>query len=113
MKQFTILVLFLASVLLNGQSKKTKESCILKMTKEVVLSLDFNTVDCLKLEDKKILHFKFKVPNYATAYIKGNALSNEAKSYISKASVGDVIAVFDIMLESEEKMPPVLITLIE
>lgn len=113
MKRFTVLILFLATVSVYGQSEKTMESCPLKMTKEAVLSLDFNTIDCQQLEDKKILRFKFKVPKYATVFIKGNTLSSEAKSNLSKASVGDVIVLFDITLQSEEKTGPIMITLIE
>jgi hypothetical protein len=113
MKQLTIFILFLISVSLHGQSEKTEDHCNLKMTKQAMVSLDFNTIDCLNLEDKKIFQFKFKVPKFKTVSIKGHTLNSEAKSYISKASVGDVIAFFDVTLESEEKMSPILITLIE
>ena len=113
MKQFTVLILFLVSVSLYGQSEKTKEPCDLKMIKQAIVSLDFKTLDCLKLEDEKILEFKFKVPKFKTVSVKGNTLNSEAKSYISRASIGDVIVVFDITLESEEKIPPMMITVIE
>ena len=113
MKQFTILILYLAAIPLFAQSQKNKEICSLKMTKKEVIKMEFNNTDCPLLEGEILLHFKFKVPKYKTVFVKGNTLTNEAKSYISKASIGDVIAVFDITLASEEKMPPVMITLIE
>ena len=112
MKQFKVLNLFLVSVSLYGQSEKSKQPCNLKITKQAIMSLDFKTIDCLELENKKILEFKFKVPKFKTVSLKGDTLNSEAKSYINKAIVRDVIVVFDITLESGEKMPPIMITII-
>jgi hypothetical protein len=83
------------------------------MTKKKVIKMELDNINCLQLEGEKLIHFKFQVPNYATTYVKGNALTNEAKSYISNASIGDVIAIFDITLESEQKTDLVMITLID
>ncbi|MFD1017155.1 hypothetical protein ACFQ13_14605 [Winogradskyella rapida] len=82
------------------------------MTKKVLL-LKPLSIDCQELEHKTIAEFKFKVPKQKTVVIKGSQLNAEARKYASTAKVGDVVLLFDIKLESGERLAPISISIIK
>ena len=112
MKQLIALFLFIITIAVNSQTKNTKHNCSADMTKKVLIEKPFN-LDCESLKDKTITHFKIKVPNYKTVSVNGGKLNAEAKVFITKASIGDVIVLFDIKVNSNVKVSPITITIIE
>lgn len=82
------------------------------MTKKVLLEKPFN-IDCESLKDETITHFKIKVPNHKTISVNGGKLNTEAKIFITKASIGDVVILFDIKVSSNVKVSPITITIME
>ena len=54
---------------------------------------------------KKVLHFKFKVPGKPTVKIEGTLLNKEAIKYLFEAKDGTTIQYFDIELEDGSKVP--------
>ncbi len=113
MKQLVIILLFLSTMTISAQSKKTKTTCNVEMTKEALLIKTLNEIDCVSINNKTITNFKVRVPKYKSVLVKGNALNDEATKYIAEAIVGDKIVFFDIELEKDEKSSPITITIIE
>ena len=102
MKQLVIIILFLTSLTISAQTKG-----------ESSFKTTFKDIDCTSLKNKTVTSFKIKVPKYKTVLVKGEFLNEEATSNVSKAKVGDTITYFDIKVDKDDNIPPVMRRIVE
>ncbi len=110
MKQLVIIILFLTSLTMSAQ---TKGGCSIEMTKKTLFKTTFKDMDCTSLKNKTVTSFKIKVPKYKTVLVQGEFLNEEATSNVSKAKVSDTITYFDIKVDKDENIPPIMIRIVE
>ena len=67
----------------------------------------------LSLKSGKISEFKVKIPGIITDYTKGNTLSKTTIANLKSIKVDDVVVIFDIKDDKDNKLSPLQITITE
>ncbi|MDH7912046.1 M56 family metallopeptidase [Winogradskyella sp. SYSU M77433] len=86
---------------------KTPKSPKLEMT-----IAEFKKLE-LTLKSGKISEFKVKIPGIKTDYTKGNTLSKTTIANLKSIKVDDVVVIFDIKDDKDNKLSPLQITITE
>jgi bla regulator protein BlaR1 len=81
--------------------------CALNFTKKQLSSLILGTT-----RGEEITQFKIQVPTFPTVAIKGHQMNTEALEFINKATIGQVIVLYQIN-SKDSKFSPVTITLVD
>lgn len=102
----------MCSVGLEAQNEFKKINCNVDRTVTEILNDGFEK-DCIELKDKIIVSFQVKVPKQKTIFVKGNLLNDDAAANISKAKVGDKVLIFNIKVDDNATIPPIIITIKE